>query len=159
MDYNIHMNRNNYGFTLIELIVTLAVLGVLFAIAVPDIMFTTTSNRLTSEYNNLRGDLDFARNKSIYGSNGPITISSNSGNNNWSGGYTVTDPVIGVIRVTEPGSTVTITSTVISLTYNPDGTVPAATFTLCDSRVGNFGKQLNVIFSGRASLTNNVNCP
>ena len=77
MDYNIHMNKN-HGFTLIELIVTMAVIAILFAVAAPDIMFTTSSNRLTDQYNDMRGDFAFARNEAIT-LNLPVTISSYNG--------------------------------------------------------------------------------
>ena len=159
MDYNIHMNKNIQGFTLIELIVTLAVVGVLFAVAAPNLTTTIQSNRLSGQYNDMRGDFAFARNLAI-SRNVAVTISSNGGTN-WSSGWTVVTPT-QTARITNTTNNVVISSAIASLTYMPDGTANVAavtTITICDDRIGNFGKQLNVNFAGRVKLNNNVTCP
>lgn len=159
MGYNIHMNKNIYGFTLIELIVTLAVIGILFAIAVPNIMFTTTTNRLSSQYNDMRGDFAFARNLAIT-TNVAVNISSNSGTD-WSDGWAITTPT-RTVRISDAAKNIVISSTITNLTYNPDGTANITgtkSLKLCDDRVGNYGKELNVIFAGRVNLTSNASCP
>jgi len=159
MDYNIHMTKNNHGFTLIELLVALAVLGVLFAFAAPNLVFTTQSNRLSSQYNDMRGDFAFARNTAI-NRNVSLTLTSNNGTD-WSNGWVITTPT-QTVRVSDVANNVTISSAASSITYNADGTanVTAATsFKLCDDRAGNFGKLLTVNFAGRVALTNNVACP
>ena len=159
MDYNIHMNKNIQGFTLIELIVTLAVVGVLFAIAAPNMTTTIQANRLSGQYNDMRGDFAFARNLAI-SRNVAVTISSNGGTN-WSSGWTVVTPT-QTARITNTANNVVISSAIASLTYMPDGTanVAAATnITICDDRIGNYGKQLNVNFAGRVKLNSNATCP
>jgi len=159
MDYNIHMTKNNHGFTLIELIVTLAVIGVLFAMAAPNLQTTIQGNRLSGQFNDMRGDFAFARNLAIT-RNVAVTISSNNGTD-WSNGWVVVAPT-GNARVSNTANNVVISSAIASLTYNPDGTanVTAPTvFKICDDRTGAFGKELNVVFSGRAKLTSNVTCP
>ena len=159
MDYNIHMTKNNHGFTLIELIVTLAVVGVLFALAAPNLTTTVQGNRLSSQYNDMRGDFAFARDLAI-SRNVAVTISSNSGTD-WSNGWAIVTPT-QTARISTPSNNLVISSAIASLTYSPDGTANIAAATaikICDTRTGNYGKQLNVNFAGRVNLTSKVNCP
>lgn len=65
MDYNIHMNKNIQGFTLIEIIVTLAVFSILVAVAAPSFNAFTDSSRRASEVNNISGALAYARSEAI----------------------------------------------------------------------------------------------
>lgn len=57
--------RFNKGFTLIELIVTLTVAGILFAMAVPGLQQFVSSNRLASQINDLMGDISLAKTEAI----------------------------------------------------------------------------------------------
>ena len=52
------------GFTLIEMLVTISVMATLLAIGVPSFIATITSNRLTSQINDLVADISYARNES-----------------------------------------------------------------------------------------------
>ena len=153
------MTKNNHGFTLIELIVTLAVIGVLFAMAAPNLQTTIQGNRLSGQFNDMRGDFAFARNLAIT-RNVAVTISSNSGTD-WSDGWVVVAPT-GNARVSNTANNVVISSAIASLTYNPDGTAAVAAATaikICDDRTGAYGKQLNIVFSGRVNLTGGASCP
>ncbi|MBI3560302.1 MAG: GspH/FimT family pseudopilin [Gammaproteobacteria bacterium] len=53
------------GFTLVELMVTLAVFAILVAIAAPNVTTTISANRVTDQVNNLLGVLNYARNEAI----------------------------------------------------------------------------------------------
>lgn len=53
------------GFTLVELMVVLAISAILLAIAVPSFKSITYSTRVTSEINGLLGDMQFARSEAI----------------------------------------------------------------------------------------------
>lgn len=53
------------GITLFEMLVTMAIAGILMAIAVPSYRYVTNSNRIASEINGLLGDLQFARGEAI----------------------------------------------------------------------------------------------
>lgn len=65
MDYNIHMTKNIQGFTLIELIVTLAVVSILLVTGIPMLNQMTTNNRLVTQINNIAGSLALARSEAI----------------------------------------------------------------------------------------------
>jgi type IV fimbrial biogenesis protein FimT len=53
------------GFTLIELIMTITVAGILLAIGVPAFQYVTSANRASGEINGLLGDMQFARGEAI----------------------------------------------------------------------------------------------
>lgn len=61
---NIPLVRNK-GFTLIELVITMTVIGILAVIAVPSYQGFINSNRLTSATNEFVGDLSLARVESM----------------------------------------------------------------------------------------------
>jgi len=92
-------SAKNAGLTLIELIVTIAIAGILVSIAIPSFNTTITSSRLTGYANDLVGALNLARSEAVK-LGMQVTILSNSGAaSDWDGGWTVfTDSnVIGVI--------------------------------------------------------------
>lgn len=94
MDYNIHMNRNNHGFTLIELIVTLAVVSIVLLTGMPALNDMTNNNRLVSQINSIAGSLALARSEAIKtGSVVTICASTNttscSSANAWHSGWIV----------------------------------------------------------------------
>jgi type IV fimbrial biogenesis protein FimT len=61
------------GFTMIELMITLIIVAILLAIAVPSYRYVTNSSRATSEVNGLLGDLQFARSEAIKEGQ-PVTV-------------------------------------------------------------------------------------
>src|SRR4030067_1501695 len=55
----------NKGFTLIELIITLTIAGILMAVAAPSMVGFVSSNRLASQVNELIADITLARSEAI----------------------------------------------------------------------------------------------
>ena len=91
MDYNIHMNKNIQGFTLIELIVTMAVVSIVLLTGMPALNDMTASNRLVTQINSIAGSLALARSEAIKtGSVVTICASSDSATCNvttWHSGW------------------------------------------------------------------------
>jgi type IV fimbrial biogenesis protein FimT len=53
------------GFTLLELMITIALASILLTIAIPSFRYVTNANRISGEVNGLLGDLQFARAEAI----------------------------------------------------------------------------------------------
>ncbi len=53
------------GFTLLELLMTMAIAAILLTIGIPSFRYVTNSNRIAGEVNGLLGDLQFARSEAI----------------------------------------------------------------------------------------------
>jgi len=57
--------RRESGYTMMELMMALAVVAILSFIAVPGFKYVTTSNRVATEVNGLLGDMLFARSEAV----------------------------------------------------------------------------------------------
>jgi type IV fimbrial biogenesis protein FimT len=53
------------GFTMMELVMVIAIAGLLAAIGIPSFKYVTASNRIATELNALVGDLQFARSEAV----------------------------------------------------------------------------------------------
>ena len=140
------------GFTLIELIMTMTVAGILLAIGIPSFLYVTSANRASSEINGLLGDMQFARGEAIReGQTVSIcpstTGTSCSGSTNWQTGWLVfsdtgvlgtidgNDAILKVQRSFSGTDTLTSDHGILFVTFNREGftsSLPAAgvTFTL-----------------------------
>jgi type IV fimbrial biogenesis protein FimT len=59
-------NKDRYsGFTMLELVMVMMIVGILAAIGVPSFKYITASNRIATEINGLVGDLQYARSEAI----------------------------------------------------------------------------------------------
>ncbi len=57
--------QRNFGYTMMELVMVMAIVAILASIAIPSFKYVTSSNRLSSEVNGLLGDLQFARSEAV----------------------------------------------------------------------------------------------
>ena len=164
MDYNIHMTKNNHGFTLIELVVTLAVVSILLVTGIPALNQMTTNNRLVTQINNIAGSLAVARSESIKRATSITLCGSTDGatcnTTNWESGWIVfsdvnnnatldaaTDNMVKIVDAFSGGTTLRLSrsdSTSV-VRYKSDGSLrdidPSitsinnmGTFTLCDPK-------------------------
>jgi len=65
------------GFTMTELVIVMVIVAVLAGIGIPSFKYVTTSNRMSSEVNELLGDMQFARSEAIKEGQ-PVTICSSA---------------------------------------------------------------------------------
>jgi type IV fimbrial biogenesis protein FimT len=158
------MNMKQTGLTLVELMVTLAVVSTLLAVGIPQFKNTTANSRLTSGINTLSGDFSFARTEAIK-RGVPVTVTITGGGSDWAtNGWTVAAGAIN-LRVSPELATsntiVTVPANTTSVTFNPDGrsaATVAVAFTLCDDRGGNSGKRITLNSTGQTFLDINQDC-
>ena len=168
------------GFTIVELMITLAIIGIALVFASPNIATFIKNYRITTQANGLLADFQLARNNSV--TQGlPVSVCASSDTANasptcstttWSSGRIVFTDANGngtvdagdtLLRISEPlsGSNSLVAANLTSggiIQFRPSG-MPAgitgstiATFTLCDDRPGPFGRVVNVSLTGRASV-------
>lgn len=94
-----HARRNN-GFTLVELMVTIAVAAILLAIAVPSFQHAISSTNLGGASNDLLSSLKYARTEAVTRGSQVAVAASSSGQ--WSDGWSV------VATATTTGGTDTV---------------------------------------------------
>jgi type IV fimbrial biogenesis protein FimT len=107
-----HRFRINFGralgFTMIEMLMTIAIATILLSLAIPSFRYVTNSNRIASELNGLLGDLQLARAEAIKEGRTVTVCQSSDGatctdSTSWQGGWIVfSDPTnVGVYDVGE----------------------------------------------------------
>ena len=98
-----HVGRAR-GFTMIEMLMTIAIAAILMAIAIPSFRYITNANRIAGEMNGLLGDLQLARAEAIKDGHAVTVCQSSDGLscttnwNSWQSGWIVfSDPTnVGV---------------------------------------------------------------
>ena len=162
--------KQHSGFTLIELMITLALVAILATVGVPSFTNFIANNRLTVQANELVSALNLARSESVKRNTRVTVCRSANGtacggtwNNGWiafvdSGTVGSVDGTDEVLRVwNSGGSSATLTAdptTVNAVQFQGIGLTTSVTFTLTDSHCsGDQRRLVNVAPSGRISTT------
>ncbi|HEC17805.1 MAG TPA: prepilin-type N-terminal cleavage/methylation domain-containing protein [Gammaproteobacteria bacterium] len=170
------MNKQN-GFSLIELIVTLAIAAIVLSIGIPSFQAYIQNNRQTIAINELVTALQLARNNAIT-QRVPVTLcksadtaaatptcSTGGGSGDWSQGWilftnpnndTTLDPGETLLRVHGPlqgeASFIGTGPVVNQVTFTPQGRISngfGGTINLCDSRGAEHAKALVISLGGQ----------
>jgi type IV fimbrial biogenesis protein FimT len=130
------------GFTLVEMLIAVALVAILLTIGIPSFRFVTNSNRIAAEINGLLGDMQFARSEAVKEGQ-PVTVcvstdgatcATGANANAWQSGWIVFSDLNAnaavdvatdvVLRVQPPFSgtdTFIANNTVKAVTFNREG--------------------------------------
>lgn len=154
------MRRLSGGFTLVELLVVMALIAILAAIGVPSYQNLVASNRISAEINGLVAHLQFARAEAVKRGQ-DVTVTSSNGNN-WEGGWVVADVNNNTLKQQQAfQGNDTLTATLGAIRYDRNGfTQNATTLTLHD-QANNVALRKCVVVSAVGQLTLNKQgaCP
>jgi type IV fimbrial biogenesis protein FimT len=171
--------KAQHGFSLIELMVTIAIAAILLAIAAPSFDSVAQSMKLTSYANSLVASIQLARSEAIKRNAVVSLCVSSNGSTCETGGWeqgwivmcnstdnTTCDPagantiVIESQPAVSSGWKITESSTLASISFQPTGTgANAATLTVCRASpsVSTQERVVRISASGRPSVTKTAN--
>lgn len=146
----------NAGFTLIELMVTIAVLAIIVSIAAPNISIQLANQRVKSTAATLANALKEAKTESIIRRQGITFSYDNDGDD------------VGTIEIESDSETVsiyqydantTIKSTDSQIEFRPSKTAEAMIYTICDSHTSALPRQVVITAVANISSQLGGSCP
>ena len=153
------------GFTVIELMIAILVLGVLVTIAAPSFAEILKQNRLAAQTNSIVASLNYARGETI-NQGTDVFITPNTAGTNWSGGWVVRSGTIGgpILRTFDGFENSTLTASSATINYQADGSIAGGAvinLTVTPSKCStgdNDQRQVSIALSGQVTSTP-IPCP
>lgn len=144
------------GFTLIELMVVLAVLTIVASIGIPNFRVLIQNNNISTQTNGLLGVLQLARSEAVTQRQRitvcPSSDQSTCNNAAWGAGGIARRNSDGVIVRVIPANTATTILGATSIAYETDGTsAVGGTLRICDERGDASSRTINVNAAGQAT--------
>lgn len=149
--------KHSSGFTLIELMVTIAVLAIIMSIAGPSISNQIANQRAKSTAATLNNALKEAKVESVLRRQNMTVVYNNNGTAE--GTITVTDTTPKVIASYQYDAKSTIKPAANSIVFKPSKTAAAVTYTICDSNTAVSPRQISVSAIGGITNTLQGTCP
>ena len=157
LKYSIHARAAD-GFTLLELLITIAIAAIILSLAAPSFRAMLMNNRLTAQADGLTTVLHYARNtalsQSIKVQVCPVgAFNSTTCGASWGSGWMVVSdptgtPTLLQSRQTPAGNPV-LSSTAASVVFDPRGLATTlSSFKVCDSRGAAFARSVQVFATG-----------
>ena len=150
------MNNKNKGFTLIELMTSVAIISILLALASPSFSGFVKNNKITTSAKNFYSDLNYAKSEALKGS-GNVVMRASSGSaykDGWQifvdmNGNGVYDSGDRILRQQDalPTNQVINIGGQNYLSFNSYGEINSTTplsFKFCDDRSGATGKNISI---------------
>lgn len=168
--------KKNSGFTLLELVIVVALVAIITMIAIPSMTTFNQNDRLTTNINTLVGHLAYARSEAVKTAQQVVVCSSNDAatcSGGWSDGwivyidadadnsFTVGEQVIRAQQALAGNNTLTSTGIGSQIVYDNRGFVNAASvgsLQLCDGRTGPHGKTVRITATGRVRMETGSAC-
>jgi type IV fimbrial biogenesis protein FimT len=166
------------GFTLMELMVTVSIAGIMMGIAIPSFTSTIKNSRITAQVNEFTTSLNLSRSEAVKrgvritlckSSNGTTCVADGA-TTNWSQGWIVfsdensnnaynsaTETLLRVQGAAQ-GNVTIIGDTDVddSISYLSGGQVDkTGIVTICDDRVSEMGKSITINATGRSKIDPN----
>jgi type IV fimbrial biogenesis protein FimT len=152
--------RKENGFTLVELVIGLAIAAIILTVGIPSFNDLVRNNQMTTQANELIGALNLARSEAIKRGSS-VSITAASGDSNWKDGWSVADggETIRVYAAQKGEHTLVSDGGDSTYSYDPQGFINNNdTISLClDS--GATGRRITIAASGHAHVDGSYVCP